>query len=346
MADYTKYVDKYGDLASEWKKIESGSGAAKDYWGKKGVTDKASFGKMHWAESGESEERSLTPTPSPAPTTTTTTTPTPTPTPTTAPAPDTSKPDASIATPAPIPEDAVASAQLAVAGAPTLGPAPTIAPATQRTVHPQELVEYRMSQMMKLTNPYTQQAITNAKKLANQSGLLNTSIAATAGIDSAIRSVLPIAQQDAATLYSQGLENMKAVNQFIMQDYLTKAQFKLTDHGYKMTTYNNGLQMTFDKNENAVRRWFEGEQNRLDREYKIWSTEFSAEIGKEMADKGYEHDTGESSKSCQRTFTAQFNAEVSRIEEQYRAGEINEKDRVQGLKVAQDNLKTGLKTCA
>ena len=141
--------------------------------------------------------------------------------------------------PAPTPEDRIAAAQAEVAGAPTLGAAPTIAAPAQRTVSNQELVEYRMSEMMKVTNPYTQQAMTNAKKFANKSGLLNTSIAATAGIDAAIRSIMPIAQQDAATLFSQGLENMKAVNQFIMQDYLTKAQFKLTDHGYKMSAYNN-----------------------------------------------------------------------------------------------------------
>ena len=37
MADYSKYVDKYGDLSSVWKKIESGSGDQYDYWSKKGL---------------------------------------------------------------------------------------------------------------------------------------------------------------------------------------------------------------------------------------------------------------------------------------------------------------------
>ena len=199
--------------------------------------------------------------------------------------------------------------------------------------------------MMKITNPYTQQAMTNAKKFANKSGLLNTSIAATAGIDAAIRSILPIAQQDAATLFSQGLENMKAVNQFIMQDYLTKAQFKLTDHGYKMTAYNNGLQRSFDKNQNEIKRWWDAEQNRLDREYNTWAAKFTAAVQKELIQDGYQYNTTQAAKVCEQTFTAAFNAAIMKIEDAYSKGDINEETRNHQLKVAQDNLRTGIKSC-
>ena len=202
-----------------------------------------------------------------------------------------------------------------------------------------------MTQMMKITNPYTQQAMTNAKKFANKSGLLNTSIAATAGIDAAIRSILPIAQQDAAALFSQGLENMKAVNQFVMQDYLTKSQFKLTDHGYKMSAYNNGLQRSFDKNQNEIKRWWDQEQNRLDREYNTWATKFSAAMSKELQDDNYSYNTDAAKKVCEQTFTAAFNAAIWKIEEAYSKGDINDETRNHQLKVAQDNLKTGVKSC-
>ena len=59
MADYKKYVDKYGDLASAWKEIESGKGKDADYWKGRGATSKEAFGKLHFAESGKTEGRSL-----------------------------------------------------------------------------------------------------------------------------------------------------------------------------------------------------------------------------------------------------------------------------------------------
>ena len=346
MADYSKYIDKYGDLSSVWKEIESGSGAQYDYWSKKGATDKASFGKAHYTESGSSEGRTLTGDSSAPPPPTTPTPPPPytPPPPPPAPVPIPEAPTEA-PTPGPIIDDTVGAAQIELAGAPTLGAAPTIAAPTQRTVSPQELVEYRMSEMMKITNPYTQQAITNAKKFANKSGLLNTSIAATAGIDASIRSILPIAQQDAATLFSQGLENMKAVNQFVMQDYLTKSQFKLTDHGYKMSAYNNGLQRSFDKNQNSIKRWWDQEQNRLDREYNIWATQFASAVQKELIQDGYQYNTTAAAKVCEQTFTAAFNASIMKIEDAYSKGDINEETRNHQLKVAQDNMKTGIKSC-
>ena len=175
---------------------------------------------------------------------------------------------------------------------------------------------------------------------------MNTSIAATAGIDAAVRSILPIAQQDAATIFQQCLENMKAVNAFVMQDYLTKAQFKLTDHGYQMTAYNNGLQRSFDKNQNEIKRWWDAEQNRLDRLYNEWATKFSAAVSKELAKDGYTYNTNAATKQCEQVFTAAFNASVMKIEEARSKNEIDEDTRVHMLAVAQDTLQVGLRSCS
>ena len=49
------YVDRYADLSSAWSKIESGSGDQYDYWNPLGATSKAEFGRLHWGESGSSE---------------------------------------------------------------------------------------------------------------------------------------------------------------------------------------------------------------------------------------------------------------------------------------------------
>ena len=152
--------------------------------------------------------------------------------------------------------------------------------------------------MMKQTNPYTQQAVTQAKQWANQNGMLNTSIASSAGIDAAIKNILPIAQQDASTLHSQAMANQKVVNEFLMQDYLTKSQFKLTEYGHMATTYNQGLAQAHQKNETALTRSWQTEQNKLDRELNLWRDKFNAEMNATLASQGYEHDAGMGHKSC------------------------------------------------
>ncbi len=59
---------------------------------------------------------------------------------------------------------------------------------------------------------YMQRARTSAWQYANSRGLLNSSIAATAGEAAAIDAALPIAQQDAGIYFQQGLENQAAIN--------------------------------------------------------------------------------------------------------------------------------------
>jgi hypothetical protein len=253
-----------------------------------------------------------TPTPTPTPTTTNTSTRTSTTTgtttKTTGTAPVYTKPKA------PTPADEVASAQDAVAGMPTLGDPSKIPDPAQRTVNVQELVEYRMSQMMQDDNPYLQASVSRAKQLANQSGMLNTSIAASAGVDAAIKSILPIAQQDAATLHGQALENQRAVNEFLMQDYMTKNQFKLTEFGYKSTTYNSALQQAHEQNEALIQRHWQGQQNTFDRELTIWRDKYDAEIRKILASMGIDADVETGESSCRQNAYARWQAEVMKIE--------------------------------
>ncbi len=226
---------------------------------------------------------------------------------------------------------------------PTLGDPSKIPDPAQRTVDPQELVQYRMSQMMKQDNAYTHQAITNAKKMANQQGLLNTSIAASAGVDAAIRSILPIAQQDAATLHGQALENQRAVNEFLMQDYLMKNQFKLTEHGYQVNTYNQSLQQAHQKNENAVERWWKGRQNELDRELQIWGAKADTELQKLLKGMGIEAAQEESGSVCQRNAYARFNARVGDV--MAGADQISTERYNLLMQQARDALTTDLSAC-
>jgi hypothetical protein len=81
-------------------------------------------------------------------------------------------------------------------------------------------VEDRVTGLLAKDNPYTQVARTGAAQTANSRGLLNSSIAAGAGEEAAIKSVLPIAQQDAA--YYQNLGQQK--NQGAVTSILNKEQ--------------------------------------------------------------------------------------------------------------------------
>lgn len=66
-----------------------------------------------------------------------------------------------------------------------------------------ESVEKRVTGMLTANSDYLKAAQTQSKQIANQRGMLNSSMAASAGTDAAIKSVLPIAQQE-ADLASKG----------------------------------------------------------------------------------------------------------------------------------------------
>jgi hypothetical protein len=238
-----------------------------------------------------------------------------------------------------------AKAQKGVKYMPKLGKVPEMGKAAQRSVHPQELVEWRMNQMMKQTNPYIQAAQTNAKQAAAASGLLNTSIAASAGLDAAIKSILPIAQQDAATLFTQSLENQKVVNEFLMQSFLTRSQFKLEEFGLKVNTYNQGLQRSHEKSENSLQRWWSGEQNRMDRELNAWTNQFNADVSKQLAEMGYTHDASEREKGCRERATATFNSQIAAITESWSTDKISHDSYMTQLESAQDQYKAQMNSC-
>jgi len=238
-----------------------------------------------------------------------------------------------------------AKAQKGVKYMPKLGKVPKMGKAAQRTVHPQELVEWRMNQMMKQTNPYIQAAQTSAKQAAAASGLLNTSIAASAGLDAAIKSILPIAQQDAATLFTQSLENQKVVNEFLMQSFLTRSQFKLEEFGLKVNVYNSGLQRSHEKSENSLQRWWSGEQNRMDRELSVWKSQFDSDITKELANMGYVHDADQNEKACRERATATFNAQIAAITEAWSGDKISHDSYMTQLDSAQKSYKAQMNSC-
>lgn len=85
---------------------------------------------------------------------------------------------------------------------------------TQRNVQRPDLVQNQLSGILGRGSPLLDQVEARARMNANNRGLLNSSIGNEAALAAVIQSALPIAQQDAASYFSQGRANQDAANTF------------------------------------------------------------------------------------------------------------------------------------
>ena len=94
--------------------------------------------------------------------------------------------------------------------------APTIATQTAqaatRTVGQDELTSNQLNKLLQADSPYLQQAKSRALQMMNERGLVNSSLAESAGVNAAIDAALPIAQSDAGAYTSASRDNMTAQN--------------------------------------------------------------------------------------------------------------------------------------
>lgn len=90
----------------------------------------------------------------------------------------------------------------------------TPATATTANVEGDALVQNRIRGIIDENSPLSQQAATGAKQEAAKRGLVNSSMAVTAGQDALYRAAMPIAQQDADTYRQQAARNQDAKNQY------------------------------------------------------------------------------------------------------------------------------------
>jgi hypothetical protein len=173
------------------------------------------------------------PTPAPAvptPTPTPEVTPTPTPqveeTPTPTPAPEVTPTPTPAPTPAPTPTPA---------GAVTPGPEGSVhqlnlAELTRRVVDPgTETVEARMKGMLAEGNPFIEGYKQRAYRAANARGMLNGTMAVSAGEEAATNAAMPIATADAATYakaadYNAALENQARMANMDAYNHMSEAQ--------------------------------------------------------------------------------------------------------------------------
>lgn len=113
--------------------------------------------------------------------------------------------------------------------------------AAMRGVRPEDTVKQQLSSLLASDSTYIDQARARALQTANSRGLLNTSLAAGAGAEAAISQGLPIAQQDAATFFKQGLTNQEATNQFSLAAQERAARSQEAELGRQFQARENAL---------------------------------------------------------------------------------------------------------
>jgi len=74
-------------------------------------------------------------------------------------------------------------------------------------------VSTRVTGLMSKNSPFMQQAKTQATKASNRRGLMNSSMAVTAGLDSGYRAAVPIASQDASQAHQRNMQERDIANQ-------------------------------------------------------------------------------------------------------------------------------------
>lgn len=117
------------------------------------------------------------------------------------------------------PATAAASAPITTAQgqASTYNPTQT-GQATQWNVSPDQTVQGQLDNILNGNSPIIQQARSQAMQTANDRGLLNSSMAATAGESAAISNALPIATSDSQTMAKAAGYNADEQNQFAVKN--------------------------------------------------------------------------------------------------------------------------------
>lgn len=129
-----------------------------------------------------------------------------------------------------------------------------------RVINPgTETVNGQMTGLLKEDSQYMQLARADAQRQAAERGMTNSTMAASAGTDAAIRSVLPIATSDAGIFGKASDYNTALENQRVMYNADTMNQFARDQLGYqnqqKLQQGQLAQQMTIAQMQNETERW-------------------------------------------------------------------------------------------
>lgn len=120
--------------------------------------------------------------------------------------------------------------------------APKLGDPSRWTTDPKQTVAGQITSLTNPNSPLIAQARSRAQQDANSRGLLNSSMAGTAGEAAAYDVAMPIARDDAAQASKVAGYNAEAANQFKMQDSKIAADVGLANMGARNQTsqYNTG----------------------------------------------------------------------------------------------------------
>lgn len=146
--------------------------------------------------------------------------------------------------------------------------APTVAPVQSEVNAEQETVESRLNNLTSGSSAYVTQARRDAAREANSRGLINSSIAAGAGQEAAIRQALPIAQQDAKTYTDTRLNNQQAENEFLANRQSANLNMETAAH-------ENTLAMSRDERSAVLNERRDALQSELSMIEDAWAQQLS-----------------------------------------------------------------------
>lgn len=136
----------------------------------------------------------------------------------------------------------------------------------------QGTVAGQMTGILAKESPYMQSARESGKRYAHSRGLLNSSIAAGAAEESAIKSALPIAQQDAATFANAGLSKQDYNQKAGLVDIQAGASSQLS----KQEATQKMNQLKFSEAATTTRHTAELEMNQMLQQMNLSSDEIRA----------------------------------------------------------------------
>jgi hypothetical protein len=166
-------------------------------------------------------------------------------------------------------------------------------------ISPEMLVENRITNLMRSGNPLLEQALTRAKQLANERGILNSTMATQAGTEAMLSASREIASQDANTLKDAALTEYQAKVQMIMQDKSLSAQQQ-----------ENALQRAFQQRENALARAADIEARAADRNFQRDENATQRQFQGDMTREGWRLDSERDTLNYQRNI-ANFDRQIA-----------------------------------
>ena len=153
--------------------------------------------------------------------------------------------------------------------------APTLAEyrAITRAVEDADTVQGQLDTILSRESPLLKRAEAYARDKAASAGLLNSSLAATAGYAAMVDKALPIAQQDAETYFKQALTN---------QEYQNQAELTNVNWANKFAENAYVTQLDFWKQSNLMSKEYDLKANLLATEYNFKDKLQQAQLDSDM----------------------------------------------------------------